>query len=518
LEYPKDYASERALTKLIPAFALLKRLGVSAADVSGWIEPTVLLQQANSIKQSLKAKYSSDQWLQIAKQLRDPLREQQRDALVEYLLVNPPAGVYWSNANEIYSHFLIDVEMSAVQGTSRIVQAISSIQLFVLRCFLNLEAKVTINAVTDSDADSSVDDGVDDGADDKWLQWQWMSRYRLWEANRKVFLYPENWIEPSLRRDKSPFMMDLENDLLQKEVTNDAAEDAFLSYLEKLDAVARLQVVGLYYDYGKVDISHLAVPGDLTILPPSVNLDQGDFCKFIAYLDGSEKTATWKVDNGLIDSGKFTAPMKACRCKVTATIVTIGGQTKSATSDVTVREVSIALDPSTPPTLTLNPGDSPPTFKAIVSGTTYKAVTWETTTGGGTFDGAIKTSKNPVTYTAPSVAGSYTITVKSVADLNKITNIIVTVNSISVKIQPTSSEAVPFNGKRQLAATVIGASETEIKWTVTAEFPSVAAGKITLGGLYTAPSKGAVDSYGVTVIATVDGVSDSVDLTVGTPS
>jgi SpoVK/Ycf46/Vps4 family AAA+-type ATPase len=29
--------------------------------------------------------------------------------------------------------------------------------------------------------------------------WNWRKNYRIWEANRKVFLYPENWIEPDLR-------------------------------------------------------------------------------------------------------------------------------------------------------------------------------------------------------------------------------------------------------------------------------------------------------------------------------
>ena len=26
--------------------------------------------------------------------------------------------------------------------------------------------------------------------------WQWLRRYRIWEANRKDFLYPENSLEP----------------------------------------------------------------------------------------------------------------------------------------------------------------------------------------------------------------------------------------------------------------------------------------------------------------------------------
>jgi hypothetical protein len=30
-------------------------------------------------------------------------------------------------------------------------------------------------------------------------EWEWGKRYRVWDANRKVFLYPENWVEPELR-------------------------------------------------------------------------------------------------------------------------------------------------------------------------------------------------------------------------------------------------------------------------------------------------------------------------------
>jgi hypothetical protein len=29
--------------------------------------------------------------------------------------------------------------------------------------------------------------------------WKWRKNYRVWDANRKIFVYPENWIEPELR-------------------------------------------------------------------------------------------------------------------------------------------------------------------------------------------------------------------------------------------------------------------------------------------------------------------------------
>ena len=80
-----------------------------------------------------------------------------------------------------------------------------------------------------------------------------MKNYRVWEANRKVFLYPENWIEPELRDDKTPFFKELESELLQSDLTAGDGRDAFLHYLEKLDQVARLEIVGMYHE---VEIRH----------------------------------------------------------------------------------------------------------------------------------------------------------------------------------------------------------------------------------------------------------------------
>ncbi len=33
--------------------------------------------------------------------------------------------------------------------------------------------------------------------------WQWLRRYRIWEANRKDFLYPENSLEPEPADDEA---------------------------------------------------------------------------------------------------------------------------------------------------------------------------------------------------------------------------------------------------------------------------------------------------------------------------
>jgi hypothetical protein len=36
------------------------------------------------------------------------------------------------------------------------------------------------------------------------VDWHWLKRYRAWRASRKQFLYPENYLEPELRDDKTP--------------------------------------------------------------------------------------------------------------------------------------------------------------------------------------------------------------------------------------------------------------------------------------------------------------------------
>ena len=68
-----------------------------------------------------------------------------------------------------------------------------------------------------------------------------MKRYRVWEANRKIFLFPENWLEPELRDDQSPFFKEAMGELLQGDITDDAATTAFLYYLSKLEQVALLE-------------------------------------------------------------------------------------------------------------------------------------------------------------------------------------------------------------------------------------------------------------------------------------
>ncbi|MEO8023312.1 neuraminidase-like domain-containing protein [Polaromonas sp.] len=176
---------------------------------------------------------NSGDWYEALAPAMDSLRIQQRDALLAHILHSNIHAPRWKTADDVYAHLLIDVQMGPCQLSSRIVQAHAAIQLFVQRCLMNLEkpGDVLLGDVSDIT---------------QWRQWQWMKNYRVWEAGRKVFLYPENWIEADLRDNKSPFFEDLENELLQDEITPDTAERAMRGYLGKLHEVARLDIRALY--------------------------------------------------------------------------------------------------------------------------------------------------------------------------------------------------------------------------------------------------------------------------------
>ncbi|MDJ0713811.1 MAG: neuraminidase-like domain-containing protein [Prochloraceae cyanobacterium] len=230
------FCNEVNLVKLQKALAIADKIGVDIDRLFEWAKPTskfwVCHQIAEDIRKAIRARFDREDWEQVVKPLNDELRNHQKQALIDYLLVQPVLrewGVV--DADSLFEFFLIDVQMDTCMETSRIKQGISSIQLFIQRCLLGLEEKYGVdNQVLDRD------------------RWEWMQRYRVWEANRKVFLYPENWIEPELRDDKSPFYMELESELLQKDIDRQTVQDAIKSYLFKVYEVANLKVVGLYLD------------------------------------------------------------------------------------------------------------------------------------------------------------------------------------------------------------------------------------------------------------------------------
>ncbi len=212
------------LERLLEGMRLVRQTRLSFDALAGWAENEVDFDAARGVRDAVKARFSETQWRLFARPVHDVLRKKQRDALVAYVLQEKKLD----RVEELYEHFLLDPGTEPVVLTSRVQLAIASVQSFVQRCLLNLEPKVP-PAVIDA------------------KRWEWMRRYRVWEANRKIFLFPENWLEPEWRRDPSHLYTRMMGSLLQGDVTDEAVEKAFFEYLQGLEELARLEIVSSYH-------------------------------------------------------------------------------------------------------------------------------------------------------------------------------------------------------------------------------------------------------------------------------
>jgi len=260
----------------------------------------------------------------------------------------------------------------------------------------------------------------------------------------------------------------------------------------------------------------------------SASLTAGSTKSFTATVSGSSNTAvTWKVDGvangnttvgtitGTGNSVTYTAPATAGSHTLTA--ISAADTTKSATASITVTApplppaaVSVALN-STSASLTAG---STKSFTATVSGSSTTAVTWKVdgVANGNTTVGTVSGTGNTVTYTAPAVAGSHTLTAISAADTTKSATATITVTApppppavVSVTLSSTAAN-LTAGSAQPFTATVSGSSNTNVTWKV----DGVANGDTTVGTItgggntitYTAPAT--AGSHTLTAISAAD--------------
>jgi peptidoglycan hydrolase-like protein with peptidoglycan-binding domain len=309
---PQSLASVSNFGRVYDAYVIVNACRVTAATLIAAVTNAPSVTTVSALESALRALYAESDWLTAVRPINDEMRIKQRDALVAYILqrlgdkyaqslvqqttsaaaatgatqltlvaaggiaagslvhginIAPgtvvtaiasqtvtlgngilgalPAGsaltfvpanaVEIDTPDRLFEYFLIDSETQPPVETSRIRLALSTVQLFIERIVRNLEPLV---APADIDA----------------TQWTWMKRYRVWQANREVFLWPENWLYPELRDDQSPFFQSMMSSLLQSDITDDVAAEAYLDYLTDLEAVAKLEPCGLYYTPASADI------------------------------------------------------------------------------------------------------------------------------------------------------------------------------------------------------------------------------------------------------------------------
>ena len=233
-----DFRDPIPLRALLDLLTAEKMLGANDTQVNLLIAPSPTADTAKAARDLLQMKYGGEDWTSVIKPITDELRRRRRDALVDYLVAQSNVPGAWltqnvpsvplSTANDLYEYYLIDVQMGSCMGTTRLLQGTAAIQLFVFRCLMNLEKNVSPSDIANRD------------------QWDWMQNYRVWEANRKVFLFPENWLFPELRDDKSDPFLELEASLSENEVTDKTGREAYSAYLDELVEVSQIIVLGMH--------------------------------------------------------------------------------------------------------------------------------------------------------------------------------------------------------------------------------------------------------------------------------
>lgn len=225
-----DLGKPRNFARLAQMMAPIGDLRIPAGALFAAATTTPDAAQVAALQSALCARHSAAEWRDLLKPLNDDLRRQERDALVAHILHRfqaSPATRHIDTTNRLFEFFLIDPAMQPCFQTSPIRAALSSVQMFVDRALMDLEPRVPRAAIRPD-------------------RWEWMRRYRVWEANRKVFLWPENWLEPELRDDQSPPFREVMGSLLQSDITEEAAAQALGTYLMQLDEVAKLEPCGMF--------------------------------------------------------------------------------------------------------------------------------------------------------------------------------------------------------------------------------------------------------------------------------
>jgi hypothetical protein len=243
----------------------------------------------------------------------------------------------------------------------------------------------------------------------------------------------------------------------------------------------------------------------VTVSPVSTSLVTGGSVQFSATVQGTvtNKSVTWAAASGVITAaGVYTAPTTVGTDTITVT--SNADKAKSASATVTIAAPvvnSVNISPATASAVTGGTAQ----FSASISGTVSdKSVTWKAASGSITAAGL---------YTAPTKAGSDTVTATSNADSTKAATAAVTVadpviNSVSVSPGTTS---LTTGGTAQFTASVSGTNPNKaVTW-------KAALGTITAAGAYTAPTSAGTDTITATSAADTT-KSGTASVTVSTPT
>ncbi len=246
------YLQSEWISTLHQAFETAQKLTVLPSMAQGWNKETILKSDASAIQQAVRKQFTGGNSTDKLVDANDQLREALRDALLGYVLHKTSVldgGLFEKSQAGMSDFLLIDIKRSACGLTSRIKQALSAIQMLLQRALLGLERLPGTPSTFE----------VPTGAAKEWV---WRKNYRVWEANRKIFMYPENWLLNETRDDQTQLYQTFVSELSQSNITDESARRAVTNYLRSLSEISDLEIAQIYQE--RDDINLRAAKGSLT--------------------------------------------------------------------------------------------------------------------------------------------------------------------------------------------------------------------------------------------------------------
>ena len=184
----------------------------------------------------------------MAKSIDSQLNEALRDALVGYymdeVIPNDPVltdlqlNDSIKTTNDLYEYLLLDTQVSNDVLTSPVASAISSLQQYINGALLGMEPGHPVPPIDENELTAWRDQ---------------KSQYPIWAANQQLAIYPEIYIDPSLRLTKSAYFKHLEDNINQNKIHIDTTQDAVKNYLSSFEEVANLTLINGYINSTSFD-------------------------------------------------------------------------------------------------------------------------------------------------------------------------------------------------------------------------------------------------------------------------
>lgn len=162
------------------------------------------------------------------------INESRRDALVNYVIAKDSFGQkYINNPDELYQYLLLDTKIGAEIKTSKVAEAISSLQLYIER------------SIEGAEPDAAIDKVAKHFSTDQFLHnWStYNKRYARWAGKEKLKYYAADYIDPTLRYNKTELFTAFEQSINQGKLTENAVTKALQKYLIQYDELCHLETI-----------------------------------------------------------------------------------------------------------------------------------------------------------------------------------------------------------------------------------------------------------------------------------